>query len=99
MNNNSQTPQSDPKSIEIFNLPNTFKDRYRKRISMTVKGEHKEEDFYMASPQYTPNSPYPEVTTALVPVPEMTQETTPAIKTEKDWKIEEDANDMDSETD
>ena len=70
-------------SMEIFNIPNTFKDRYGNRISMRVKEEQKEEDYYPPSPQYKPKSPYPVVTTTLVQVPETVQETVQETTPEK----------------
>ena len=59
LKNNSKSLQISPDSAEIFNLPNTFKDRYRNQISKTVLKEPKEEekDYYPCSPQYRPNSP------------------------------------------
>ena len=76
--NNFKALQSNQKST------NTFKDRYGNRITMTVKEEQKEEeDYYLPSPQYRPNSPYPEVTTTLVPVWQTLQETAQEITPEK----------------
>ena len=88
--------------MEVLNILNTFKDRYGDRINTTVNEEQKEkEDYYPPSPQYLLNSPYPVVTTTLVPVPETAHETVqetapdtvPEKKTEENQKMEEDAKD------
>ena len=64
---------------------------------MTVKEEQKEEEnYYLSSPQYRPNSPNPVATTTLVLIP------VPGKKPQENQKMEEDAIgnlDMDSETD
>ena len=57
---------------------------------MTAKEEQKEEDYYPSIPQYRPHSPYPEVTTTLVPVPMTAQKTIPEKRPKENQKIEHD---------
>ena len=57
LNKNSISPQTDP--TKIFNLLNTFKDRYRNCISKTILKEEPEEEKRLLSTQSTVQAKFP----------------------------------------